>query len=100
MRISDWSSDVCSSDLTEIAEDYVELIADLIRTTGEARAVDIARRLAVTQTTVLKTISRLRRDGLVTARPYRPIFLTERSEERRVGERCGSPGSSRWAPYP
>src|SRR3546814_10061320 len=77
MRISDWSSDVCSSDLTEIAEDYVELIADLIRTTGEARAVDIARRLAVTQTTVLKTISRLRRDGLVTARPYRSIFLTE-----------------------
>ncbi|MFO0839775.1 MAG: manganese-binding transcriptional regulator MntR [Phycisphaerae bacterium] len=63
--------------LTEIAEDYVEVIADLIDTTGEARATDIARRLGVTHVTVVKTVARLAREGLVTSRPYRSIFLTD-----------------------
>jgi DtxR family manganese transport transcriptional regulator len=62
---------------TELAEDYVELIADLIDTTGEARAADIARRLGVAHPTVVKTIGRLQRDGLVESLPYRSIFLTE-----------------------
>jgi DtxR family transcriptional regulator, manganese transport regulator len=61
----------------ETAEDYVELIADLIDTRGEARAVDIAARLGITQATVTSTVSRLQRDGLVEHRPYRSIFLTE-----------------------
>ena len=62
---------------TELAEDYVELIADLIDTTGEARAADIARRLGVAHPTVVKTIGRLQRDSLVESLPYRSIFLTE-----------------------
>jgi len=62
--------------LTELAEDYVEVIAELIATTGEARAVDIARRLGVTHVTVVKNIARLQREGLVTTQPYRSIFLT------------------------
>ena len=62
---------------TEVAEDYVELIADLIDTTGEARAADIARRLGVAHPTVVKTIARLQRDGMVETLPYRSIFLTE-----------------------
>jgi DtxR family manganese transport transcriptional regulator len=66
------------ANLTELTEDYVEVIADLIDTTGEARAADIARRFGVTHVTVVKTISRLARAGLVTARPYRSIFLTKR----------------------
>ena len=66
----------------EIAEDYVELIADLIDTGGEARAVDIARRLGVSHATVIKTVARLQRDGLVVTRPYRGIFLTD--EGRRI----------------
>jgi DtxR family manganese transport transcriptional regulator len=70
--------------LSEIAEDYVEIIADLIEAGGEARAVDIARRLGVTHVTVTKTISRLQRDGWVTSRPYRAIFLTE-SGKRLAG---------------
>lgn len=61
----------------ELAEDYVELIAELIETAGEARAVDIARRLGVTHVTVVKTVARLARDGLVITRPYRSIFLTD-----------------------
>ncbi len=62
---------------TEVAEDYVELIADLIDTTGEARATDIAHRLGVAHPTVVKTIARLRRNGLVATKPYRSIFLTD-----------------------
>ena len=60
----------------ETAQDYAEMIADLIATTGEARVTDLARRLGVTHVTVNRTIQRLRRAGLVTALPYRSIFLT------------------------
>ncbi len=66
---------------TEVAEDYVELIADLIKHTGEARVVDLAERLGVTNATVNNTIQRLQRDGLVTSRPYRSIFLTAKGKE-------------------
>ncbi|KAB2912186.1 MAG: manganese-binding transcriptional regulator MntR [Hyphomicrobiaceae bacterium] len=65
---------------TELAEDYVELIADLIEQTGEARVVDLATRLGVTNATVNNTIQRLQRDGLVTSKPYRSIFLTEQGQ--------------------
>jgi len=61
---------------TELLEDYVELVADLIDTKGEARAVEIARRMDVRQATVGKMISRLREHGLVSREPYRAIFLT------------------------
>ncbi len=60
----------------ETAEDYVELIDDLIKALGEARAVDLARYLGVTQVTVTNTIERLKREGLVTSKPYRSVFLT------------------------
>ena len=62
----------------EIAEDYVEAIADLVTETGEARVVDLARRLGVTHVTVIRTIARLQKAGFVTAKPYRAIFLTEK----------------------
>ncbi|MFQ3458707.1 manganese-binding transcriptional regulator MntR [Bradyrhizobium sp. UFLA01-814] len=65
---------------TAILEDYVELIADLIDSTGEARATDIARRLGVSHPTAINTITRLKREGLAMARPYRGIFLTEKGE--------------------
>ena len=67
--------------LTELAEDYVELIADLIEQNGEARVVDLAGRLGVTNATVSNTIQRLQRDGFVTSKPYRSIFLTEKGQE-------------------
>ena len=62
---------------SEAAQDYLEVIADLIEASGEARAVEIARRLGVTPATVTNTIDRLQRKGLVSTRPYRSIFLTE-----------------------
>lgn len=71
---------------TELAEDYVEVIADLIAESGEARAIDIARRLGVTHVTVTKKIARLARDGLVSTKPYRSIFLTGEGQE--IAARC------------
>lgn len=60
-----------------LREDYVELIADLLAAHGEARATDVAKRLGVTHPTTIKNIARLKREGLLTGRPYRGIFLTE-----------------------
>jgi DtxR family manganese transport transcriptional regulator len=68
----------------ETAQDYVEMVAELIDTTGEARVIDLARRLGVTHVTVSRTLQRLRRDGLVTFLPYRSIFLT--AAGRRLAE--------------
>ena len=62
---------------SEVAEDYVEMIAELIEKTGEARSVDLASRFGVTSPTVNATIQRLQREGLVESKPYRSIFLTQ-----------------------
>ena len=62
---------------SEVAEDYVEMIADLIAETGEARTVDLAARFGVTSPTVNAIIQRLQREDLVETRPYRSIFLTD-----------------------
>lgn len=72
---------------SELVEDYVELISDLIAHGGEARQVDIASRLGVAQPTVAKMLKRLIRDGLAVQRPYRGVFLTEAGEEIAVMSR-------------
>ena len=61
----------------EITQDYVETIADLSVSMGEARVVDLARRLGVTHVTVNRTLARLQQAGYVNTRPYRAIFLTD-----------------------
>ncbi|PRY65746.1 DtxR family iron (metal) dependent repressor [Vreelandella songnenensis] len=66
---------------TELIEDYVELIGDLIQHRGEARAADIATRMGVSQATVSKMIRRLNELGLVTSKPYRSLFLTEEGQK-------------------
>ena len=71
----------------ELAEDYVELIDDLIEANGEARLVEIARRMGVTHMTASKAVARLQRDGLVTTRPYRSIFLTGRGRKMALRSR-------------
>ena len=65
---------------TETAEDYTEMIADLIRESGEARAVDLAKHFGVTGPTVNSIIRRLVREELVISKPYRSIFLTEKGQ--------------------
>lgn len=70
----------------ETAEDYVEAIAALIASRGEARAVDLARRFGITPVTVIRTVARLKREGLVRAEPYRAIFLTDQG--RALAQSC------------
>ena len=65
----------------ENAEDYVELISDLIKSEGEARVVDIAKHLGISKATVNQTINRLIKKGLVTSKPYRSIHLTNTGEK-------------------
>ncbi len=65
----------------ETAEDYVEAIADLVASRGEARVTDLAKLLGVSHVTVNRTIARLQHAGLVTAHPYRAIFLTGPGEK-------------------
>lgn len=64
----------------ESTEDYVELIDDLIATQGEARLVEVAERLGISQPSAGKTIARLQREGYVTSEPYRSIFLTDKGK--------------------
>src|SRR3546814_17006888 len=81
MRISDWSSDVCSSDLAVVALD----IAVLLR---------LARRDVVPLDRSLLRPSQDRQAGQLGA-----VVAHDRSEERRVGKECVSTCRSRWSPY-
>src|SRR3546814_8093545 len=71
MRISDWSSDVCSSDLNR---GDVELVA----------AKSIRRHVGVAKQQVGPGVGQ---------------YFHDRSEERRVGKECVSTCRSRWSPY-
>lgn len=65
----------------ELIDDYVELISDLIREVGEARQVDMAARLGVSQPTVAKMLKRLASVGLIEMLPWRGVFLTPEGEK-------------------
>src|SRR3546814_12147376 len=113
MRISDWSSDVCSSDLRQRSLrsvigpflnafefrgggavqgllDAVRLIADIYRT-GRRRLPDNPPLRFVPPSWRPFVL----RDGVVVRAAYE---LCVRSEERRVGKECVSTCSSRWSP--
>ncbi|EJE3956292.1 manganese-binding transcriptional regulator MntR [Escherichia coli] len=65
----------------ELIDDYVELISDLIREVGEARQVDMAARLGVSQPTVAKMLKRLATMGLIEMIPWRGVFLMAEGEK-------------------
>lgn len=71
---------------SEMVEDYVELIAELIHLNGEARPVEIAERLGVTQPSVSKNLTRLKREGWILQERYRSIRLTDAG--RQLAETC------------
>src|SRR3546814_9674679 len=90
MRISDWSSDVCSSDLPALSAFcrknpgiQVETYFDDGRADIITEGLDISIRIA----------AQLLDSSLVAYR------LTPSSEERRVGKECVSTCRSRWSPY-
>src|SRR3546814_17480134 len=102
MRISDWSSDVCSSDL-EAAGEAVQDMLD-----GEAdRAVHLMRDgLALAGRLADADLGRGDLDEDVLAEAVGALHRVRRrcgdgdsSEERRVGNECVRPCRSRWLPY-
>src|SRR3546814_10332072 len=84
MRISDWSSDVCSSDLIG------GLNGEVRRACSGIGAFAIARRSLNGMTG-----SGFNTDSRAAVAPQQ----CERSEERRVGKECVSTCRSRWSPY-
>lgn len=75
-----------SDHASEIAEDYVEAIADLVESHGQCRVRDLAGHFGVTHVTVVRTIQRLERDALVSTQPYKPIELTPKG--KRLANAC------------
>lgn len=61
---------------TEIAEDYVEAIAEILEQQDVCRVKDLSEHFAVSHVTVNRTVARLQRDGYVTTEPYSPVELT------------------------
>src|SRR3546814_15311370 len=89
MRISDWSSDVCSSDLTR---HHATVVATPDRAVGRQRIGAVA---AI-------GIDGRRGEGGRGRRMLQQAGEephAERSEERRVGKECVSTCRSRWSPY-
>ena len=74
-------SKVRNAHRTENTEDYLELIAELLNSKGEARIVDIAESLSIAQATANKTIQRLQSEGYIKREPYRSIFLTFKGQK-------------------
>ncbi|PPI88079.1 transcriptional regulator MntR [Candidatus Pantoea edessiphila] len=65
----------------ELIDDYIELIHNLTIEFGEARQIDIAMRLGVSQPTVAKMLKRLSSYELIIQIPYRSIFLTDKGKK-------------------
>src|SRR3546814_10081643 len=86
MRISDWSSDVCSSDLS-VADDH--LVGAEAEERGERGAVDVGVHDADGVSLAGECDGEVDGDG---------GLADARSEERRVGKECVSTCRSRWSP--
>src|SRR3546814_15075998 len=103
MRISDWSSDVCSSDLgdTRIAGAIVDALTGLTDVPGGGK---FALEREVTNfigSTALEAARNQEAHADAVARHGDIMNRREavRSEERRVGKECVSTCRSRWSPY-
>src|SRR3546814_16026805 len=92
MRISDWSSDVCPSDLHLPAwlADFNRLEAGSLKPHLYRYQQNDAVRHA------FRVASGL--DSMVLGEPQILGQMNDRSEERRVGKECVSQGRSRWSP--
>src|SRR3546814_13636129 len=111
MRISDWSSDVCSSDLAlGVGELFLELRNRAVGKLASAREITTALRLIEFEPRRVQPLLELggARDLVLLGLPARGQFGRllfeigevglERSDERRVGKECVSTCRSRWSP--
>src|SRR3546814_14276635 len=98
MRISDWSSDVCSSDLRGLVLGNTQLTPvpheGGVKISGFGQSVPRGVRDAFYIGLCLPEVTTLGRGELQLCRE-----ILGRSEERRVGKDCVSPFRSRWSPY-
>src|SRR3546814_14690821 len=97
MRISDWSSDVCSSDLSTLYRLQLptgnQLVAIFTSHADYPTGQEVGIAIAADHLVVFPA------QGSVAAHEtLQPT--TARSEERRVGKECVSKCRSRWSPYP
>src|SRR3546814_14670895 len=99
MRISDWSSDMCSSDLLALHA-AANLLFDLQHAQlalhkGEDHFEPLRRRILDEQRLLVGNLDvEIARNRIGEARG-----VLDRSEERRVGKECVSTCRSRWSPY-
>src|SRR3546814_19075113 len=103
MRISDWSSDVCSSDLINRSYDSQAFLEQL-RTAGHLKLAKShsrrnAPRLQSSVPAPRPRPFRRKTSVLLLAANILRLPLINRSEERRVGQECVSTCRSRWSPY-
>src|SRR3546814_16742562 len=97
MRISDWSSDVCSSDLEFVVDDeqHVIKVPESAKSVGVlAEPMSIVQK-AIDEANIIQSV-RLPLPAH-TDTPW--VSGKKRSEERRVGKECVSKCRSRWSPY-
>src|SRR3546814_11005308 len=111
MRISDWSSDVCSSDLNGACGGeggFERLFPRGIGDDGEGDARDLPPvpphqpvRVAADQVAEERAVPGAHdMNGIDDARHRRAVAVDRgKSEERRVGKECRSTCRSRWSPY-
>src|SRR3546814_13996648 len=111
MRISDWSSDVCSSDLIGNPREHCEaLIGAPVHAITESGAPTGDRHVLLWNPPVVNKDLGLRASARSQSNRIARIAIksglktlvfaqTRRSEERRVGKECVSTCRSRWSPY-
>src|SRR3546814_7718538 len=98
MRISDWSSDVCSSDLALTGGTLVDAVRrDKYRTWSSVNLTSAPTGLAAwSADAIVAYLKHGENDHAVLHGPMNEVVL--RSEERRVGKECVSTCRSRWWP--
>src|SRR3546814_19540058 len=97
MRISDWSSDVCSSDLISLLVSYQanarpRLLGDVIRALKNDIVVDPIFGMAIPREDLIDHVE----EDVLNSEEAR---INRRSEERRVGQAGVSKCSTRWSRY-
>src|SRR3546814_18045592 len=98
MRISDWSSDVCSSDLDRTVEH--DLALDDLVAVGLKRLDDVAYRDRAVELAGVRRLADQRQRGAVEALGLLlGIGAAGRREESRVGEECGRTCRYRVTPF-
>src|SRR3546814_11099335 len=99
MRISDWSSDVCSSDLSwAFSADGSECDPARARALMRGYASEIS--LTEAEIAALPLLARGASLRFLLTRAHDWVHTPAgRSEERRVGKECVSTCSSRWSPF-